>query len=105
MKNRKIGLIGLGSMGSEMALKFLAAGHDLTVYDINPERLAPSISAGAKIADSSAELTQKVGLVMTTVSEAQTYGCQWQNPSYCLMPNRSKSSSILEPPLPIRSAG
>ena len=41
MKNRKIGLIGLGSMGSEMALKFLAVGHDLTVYDINPERLAP----------------------------------------------------------------
>ena len=73
MKNRKIGLIGLGSMGSEMALKFLAAGHDLTVYDINPERLAPSISAGAKIADSSAELTQKVGLVMTSLRSSDIW--------------------------------
>lgn len=73
MKNRKIGLIGLGSMGSEMALKFLAAGHDLTVYDINPERLAPSISAGAKIADSSAELTEKVGLVMTSLRSSDIW--------------------------------
>ena len=29
MKDQKIGLIGLGSMGSEMDLKFLAAGYDL----------------------------------------------------------------------------
>ena len=47
MKDQKIGLIGLGSMGSEMDLKFLAAGYDLTVYDIKPERLSPIISAGA----------------------------------------------------------
>ena len=64
---------GDGTLGSEMALKFLAAGHDLTVYDINPERLAPSISAGAKIADSSAELTQKVGLVMTSLRSSDIW--------------------------------
>ena len=56
MKDQKIGLIGLGSMGSEMDLKFLAAGYDLTVYDIKPERLSPIISAGATEARSAANL-------------------------------------------------
>ena len=42
MKDQQIGLVGLGSMGSEMALKFLAAGYDLTVYDIQAERLQVS---------------------------------------------------------------
>ena len=102
MKNQKIGLIGLGSMGGEMALKFLAAGHDLTVYDINPERLAPSINVGAKVADSSAELTQKVDLVMTSSQKLRHMGVSGKQPSYCLMLNRGRSSSILERPLPIR---
>ena len=70
MKDQKIGLIGLGSMGSEMALKFLAAGYDLTVYDIKAERLLPSVSAGATEAGSAADLAKKVDLVMTSLRDS-----------------------------------
>ena len=70
MKDQQIGLIGLGSMGSEMALKFLAAGYDLTVYDIKAERLLPSVSAGATEAGSAADLAKKVDLVMTSLRDS-----------------------------------
>ena len=35
----KLGLIGLGNMGSHFGSRFLAAGHELVVYDTNPEAL------------------------------------------------------------------
>jgi len=70
MKDQKTGLIGLGSMGSEMALKFLAAGYDLTVYDIKAERLLPSVSAGATEAGSAADLARKVDLVMASLRDS-----------------------------------
>ena len=57
-------------MGSEMALKFLAAGYDLTVYDIKAERLLPSVSAGATEAGSAADLAKKVDLVMTSLRDS-----------------------------------
>jgi len=49
----RIGFIGLGIMGSSMALNVRAAGHDLAVYDIRREAAAPHLAAGAKWADQS----------------------------------------------------
>ena len=62
-----------GSMVSEMALKFLAAGYDLTVYDIKPERLSPIISAGATEARSAANLAKKADLVMTSLRDSAVW--------------------------------
>ena len=33
-------IIGLGVMGGPMALNILKGGHDLTVFDLNPEAVA-----------------------------------------------------------------
>lgn len=57
-------------MVSEMALKFLATGYDLTVYDIKPERLSSIISAGAAEARSAADLAKEVDLVMTSLRDS-----------------------------------
>jgi 2-hydroxy-3-oxopropionate reductase len=66
----KIGMIGLGIMGRPMALKLLAAGHQLTVWARRPEMLAPLLAAGAVAADSPAELGSGVELVITMVADA-----------------------------------
>ncbi|MCC6588458.1 MAG: 2-hydroxy-3-oxopropionate reductase [Bryobacterales bacterium] len=44
----KIGFVGLGIMGKPMARNLLKAGHDLFVYDINPESVSALVGDGAK---------------------------------------------------------
>ena len=48
----KVGFIGLGVMGSPMALNVLKGGHELTVYDRRPQALEPLVAAGARAAAS-----------------------------------------------------
>lgn len=55
LKDSLIGFIGLGQMGSPMALNLLRAGYALLCYDLLPERMTPCIDAGAQAA---AELQQ-----------------------------------------------
>jgi 6-phosphogluconate dehydrogenase len=43
----KIGMIGLGRMGANMALRILEAGHDVVAFDRRPERRQPLVDAGA----------------------------------------------------------
>jgi 3-hydroxyisobutyrate dehydrogenase-like beta-hydroxyacid dehydrogenase len=44
----KIGFIGLGHMGSAMAENLLKAGHEVTVFNRNPDRCAPLLKLGAQ---------------------------------------------------------
>jgi 3-hydroxyisobutyrate dehydrogenase-like beta-hydroxyacid dehydrogenase len=44
----KVGFIGLGVMGGPMALNILKGGHDLMVFDLNPEAVAQLTDAGAR---------------------------------------------------------
>jgi len=46
----KIGFIGLGHMGSGMALNLLKAGHDLTVYNRTPGKAQALVSQAARAA-------------------------------------------------------
>jgi 3-hydroxyisobutyrate dehydrogenase-like beta-hydroxyacid dehydrogenase len=46
----KIGFIGLGNMGSAMAINLLKAGHDLTVYNRTAEKTTPLLKQGARAA-------------------------------------------------------
>jgi 3-hydroxyisobutyrate dehydrogenase-like beta-hydroxyacid dehydrogenase len=47
----KVGFIGLGTMGSGMALNVLKGGHELVVHDINREAVGLHLEAGAAWAD------------------------------------------------------
>jgi len=60
-----IGFIGLGIMGKPMAKNLLKAGHELIVYDIDPEALAELAAAGASAAGSIAEVAEKCGTIIT----------------------------------------
>ena len=63
IKEKRIGFIGLGSMGKPMATNILKAGFSLTVYDIREEPLVEMERIGANIAKS----TKEVGKASDTV--------------------------------------
>jgi 3-hydroxyisobutyrate dehydrogenase-like beta-hydroxyacid dehydrogenase len=46
----KVGVIGLGGMGSGMAESLLRAGHEVTVWNRTPERARPFADKGAAVA-------------------------------------------------------
>src|SRR5215210_7744772 len=65
----KVGFIGLGVMGGPMALNVLKGGHELTVFDLNPEAVAQLTSAGARTAASPREVGSASEVVVTMLPE------------------------------------
>jgi 3-hydroxyisobutyrate dehydrogenase len=65
MTDLRIGFIGLGNVGSQLAGNLARHGVDLTVRDLDPERVAALVRAGAKAAASPRELAQRCDLVIT----------------------------------------
>jgi 3-hydroxyisobutyrate dehydrogenase-like beta-hydroxyacid dehydrogenase len=48
----KISFIGLGNMGAPLSMNLIKGGHELTVWDLAPEKIDPILAFGAKAADS-----------------------------------------------------
>jgi 3-hydroxyisobutyrate dehydrogenase-like beta-hydroxyacid dehydrogenase len=63
----KIGFIGVGEMGFPMAKRLIEAGYQLTVFDIVKEPLLSLQNAGAQIAGSAKEVSQKSEIVTVMV--------------------------------------
>src|SRR5262245_1164345 len=56
----KLGMIGLGRMGANMAARLLEAGHQVVAYNRQPEKLEPLVKKGALGATSLEELVAKL---------------------------------------------
>lgn len=54
----KIGFIGLGNMGSAMAMNLLKAGHNVTVYNRTAQKAKPLVDQGAHVAAEPAEASR-----------------------------------------------
>jgi len=65
----KVGLIGLGNMGSAMARNLIKAGHDLTVHNRTQSRAAPFASLGARIAETPSEAAADAEVLMTMLAD------------------------------------
>jgi 3-hydroxyisobutyrate dehydrogenase-like beta-hydroxyacid dehydrogenase len=63
----RIGFIGLGNMGGPMALNLIKAGHTLTVHDVRRNMAEAHIAAGAKWADTPADVAQGNEIVFTSL--------------------------------------
>ena len=63
----RVGVIGLGNMGSALTNNLLRADMSLFVHDIRPEAGAPFIEKGAEWADSPAQLINEVDVVISMV--------------------------------------
>jgi len=56
----KIGMVGLGRMGANMTTRLVIDGHQVVVYDRNPEAVAQEVGAGALGASSLADLAEQL---------------------------------------------
>jgi 3-hydroxyisobutyrate dehydrogenase len=65
MTTQRIGFIGLGNVGGQLAANLQRHGVDLTVRDLEPARVAPFVSRGARAAASARELAERVDVVIT----------------------------------------
>jgi len=67
VREKRIGFVGLGSMGKAMATNISKAGFSLTVYDIRKEPLAEMEKLGVKVAKSVKELGKVSDTVVVMV--------------------------------------
>lgn len=71
----------MGRMGSHMALRLLAAGYSLCVYDRTKEKTQPLAQRGATVAETPRSLAENSNVIMSSVTddvalEAVMYGSQ-----------------------------
>jgi 3-hydroxyisobutyrate dehydrogenase-like beta-hydroxyacid dehydrogenase len=62
-------LIGLGNMGTAIAERLLAAGHDLSVYNRSAEKAEQLGAAGATVFATAGELAAAVDVVLTSLAD------------------------------------
>ena len=67
-----IALFGTGLLGSAIAMRLLECGHNLVVWNRSPERCAPLLAAGARLAASPAEGADSADWLITVLSDGPT---------------------------------
>lgn len=67
MTGTRVAVLGLGRMGGPIADHIIAAGHEVTVYDVDPAAMAPRIEAGATTASSAADAASHAQFVHVVV--------------------------------------
>lgn len=65
--NVRVGSIGLGDMGAGIASRLLSSRVPLSVFDLRPEPVAELVAQGAESAESIAELTRAVDVILVCV--------------------------------------
>jgi 3-hydroxyisobutyrate dehydrogenase-like beta-hydroxyacid dehydrogenase len=71
--SQRLGFIGIGAMGGPMARNLLRGGHDLTVFDLDPDRIASLKRDGARAAASAADVCASCDVVMTSLRSSQVF--------------------------------
>ena len=65
----RVGVVGLGAMGSRMARRLLDAGHEVVVWNRTVQRAAPLVEAGAVAAGTPAEAADGSELAITMLAD------------------------------------
>lgn len=68
----RVAWLGLGLMGSRMARRLLDAGYPLSVWNRSPEKAAPFVAHGARLAESPADACAHADLVFLMLSDAES---------------------------------
>jgi len=104
----RIGFIGLGTMGTWMALNVQKAGYPLVVYDIHRESAKPHVDAGAVWADSPGELASDADVVFTSLPgprEMESVGLGEQGLLTSMRPGTSWFDLSTNSPTVVRRVG
>lgn len=68
---KKLGFIGIGNLGMHLAGSLLRAGYALTIFDLNKAAAAALLAAGARWADSPAEVAKASDTVFTCLPSSK----------------------------------
>jgi glyoxylate/succinic semialdehyde reductase len=68
---KTVGFVGLGIMGTPMALNLIAAGYSLVVWNRDAKKCEPLIKAGAEVAGSPREVATSCEVVFAMVSDPE----------------------------------
>lgn len=69
----RVGFLGMGSMGTPMALRLIAAGHELSVWNRTEARTDPLVQEGAILAGTPAEAELGADAVITMLWDDAAY--------------------------------
>src|SRR3982074_3535315 len=76
-----IGVAGLGAMGAPVAARLIEVGHQVTLWNRNPEKAKPLADAGAKVAASPAALAASCEAVITLLTDAKSIDQVYSGPN------------------------
>lgn len=92
----RVAFIGLGRMGTGMAGRLLAAGHDLTVFNRTPGRDASLVAGGAHRADSPRGAATGADAVVVMVSDDEASRAVWDGPDGILAATPAPGAAAVE---------
>lgn len=73
----RITVLGLGAMGSRIAVRLLDAGHTVTVFNRTAERARTLLEKGAILADTPREAAQQADIVIAMVTDDEASRALW----------------------------
>ena len=74
---RRVGFIGLGNMGGPMCGHLVAAGYEMTVFDVNPDAVTRLVDAGARAARSVADCARGAEALITMLPAPPQVEAVW----------------------------
>lgn len=77
---KKIGFVGLGTMGAPMASNLLKQGYEVTVYNRTVAKCEPLVAQGATLASTPRKATEGVDTVITMVSDDSSIKAVYEGP-------------------------
>jgi 2-hydroxy-3-oxopropionate reductase len=72
--SRKLALVGAGAMGGAIGTRFLEAGNELAVFDLDAEKVAALVEKGAVAASSAAEAAKGSEATITSLNSSKIVG-------------------------------
>src|SRR3712207_3534009 len=77
----RIGIAGLGRMGSAIAERLMEVAHDLIVWNRSREKVQPLLALGASAASTPAELAAQADAVITILTDAGALDAVYRGPA------------------------
>ena len=76
----KIGVAGLGAMGSAIATRLLEFGHQVTVWNCTAAKTTPLAAAGAKVVDSPSAVAAASEAIITILTDGAAIDTVYEGP-------------------------
>jgi len=93
---KKVGFIGLGLMGGNMARRLLASGYEVVGYDVNQETAELLKNDGLKISNDIKEVVKEVEIICTSLPTPAIVNSVYLDEQNGILNNASEGTIILD---------